>query len=365
MTKLIIQIPCYNEAETLAITLDALPRSVPGIDSIEWLVVDDGCTDGTADVARAHGVDHIVRLNGHQGLAKGFIAGLEACVAAGADIIVNTDADNQYCADDIPALIQPVLDGHADIVVGARPIREIAHFSAAKKLLQRLGSFIVRLASNTDVQDAPSGFRAMSRDAAMRLHVFGEYTYTIETIIQAGQKGMRICSVPVRTNDDLRPSRLIKSLPRYIARSVSTISRIFVTYRPLRLFLPLAGAILLAGFALGLRYLHLIYIGQGEGHVQSVILAAALLGIGTFVFLIGVVADLISTNRKLLEHIDWKLKQLHETVRRQRHRGTPQVVLDQRALAGRVSDAPVAAEDDATAGSTRPAKRRRNKTGRR
>ena len=337
VTKLIIQIPCRNEAETLGVTLADLPREVPGVDQVEWLIIDDGCTDRTVDVALEGGVDHVVRLNGHQGLARGFVAGLEACVAAGADIVVNTDADNQYCAADIPALIAPVLNGEADIVVGARPIEQTAHFSPTKKLLQKLGSAVVRIASNTDVRDAPSGFRAMSRSAAMRLHVFGDYTYTIETIIQAGQKGMRIASVPIRTNGDLRPSRLIKSIPRYIARSVTTICRIFVTYRPLRLFLPLAMAIFLAGMVLGTRYLYLRLLGQGTGHVQSVILAGTLLGTGVFVFLIGVIADLISTNRKLLEQIDWKIKQLQESVRDLRGPTEPQVVLDQRRLQERLA----------------------------
>lgn len=337
MTKLIIQIPCRNEADTLGITLAELPREIPGVDQVEWLIIDDGCTDRTVDVALESGVDHIVRLNGHQGLARGFVAGLEAGVAAGADVIVNTDADNQYCAADIPALIAPVLSGEADIVVGARPIAQTAHFSPTKKLLQKLGSAVVRIASNTDVRDAPSGFRAMSREAAMRLHVFGDYTYTIETIIQAGQKGMRIASVPIRTNEDLRPSRLISSIPRYIGRSISTICRIFVTYRPLRLFLPLAAAIFLAGMALGTRYLYLRFIGQGTGHVQSVILAGTLLGTGVFVFLIGVIADLISTNRKLLEQIDWKIKQLQENVRDLRQPHEPQVVVDQRRLMDQLS----------------------------
>ena len=336
MTKLIIQIPCFNEAETLGVTLAELPRELPGVDQVEWLIIDDGCTDDTVAVARQGGVDHVVHLNGHQGLARGFVAGLEAGIAAGADIIVNTDADNQYCAADIPALIEPVLNGEADIVVGARPINDIAHFSPLKKLLQRLGSAVVRIASNTDVRDAPSGFRAMSRQAAMRLHVFGDYTYTIETIIQAGQKGMRIVSVPIRTNGDLRPSRLIKSIPRYIARSVSTICRIFVTYRPLRLFLPLAMAIFLAGMLLGTRYLYLRLIGQGSGHIQSVILAGTLLGTGVFVFLIGVIADLISTNRKLLEQVDWKIKQLQEAVLDQQRPAEPQVVIEQRRLAERL-----------------------------
>lgn len=341
MTKLIIQIPCFNEAKTLGVTLNDLPREVAGVDQVEWLIIDDGSTDGTAEAAEAHGVDHIVRLNGHQGLARGFTAGLQACVTAGADIIVNTDADNQYCAADIPALIAPILNGGADIVVGARPIAETAHFSPTKKLLQRLGSAVVRLASNTDVRDAPSGFRAMSRETAMRLHVFGDYTYTIETIIQAGQKGMRIASVPIRTNGDLRPSRLIKSIPRYVVQSISTICRIFVTYRPLRLFFPMASAIFLIGLALGLRYLYLRFIGQGAGHIQSVILAAALLGTGTFVFLIGMVADLISTNRKLLEQVDWKLRQIEEVlVERPAAPSEPQVLRDQRMLSERLGAKP-------------------------
>ena len=312
--KLIIQIPCFNEENSLPVTLSALPRKVPGVDTVEWLIIDDGSTDRTVEEAVAHGVDHIVRLNGHQGLARAFTAGLEASLAAGADVIVNTDADNQYSADDIPALVRPILEGRAEIVIGARSIHDIKHFSPVQKLLQRLGSWVVRLASNTDVRDAPSGFRAISREAAMRLHVFGEYTYTLETIIQAGQNGLRLCSVPVRTNKDLRPSRLVRSIPRYLLRSVSTIARIFVIYRPLRLFFPIAGSIFLVGIALGVRYLYLISIGEGAGHVQSVILAATLLGIGSFVLLIGIIADLIATNRKLLEKVDWRLQRLNEIV---------------------------------------------------
>src|SRR6185369_8486669 len=209
MTKLIIQIPCYNEEATLALTLAPLPRQLPGIDCIEWLVIDDGSRDSTIEVARQCGVDHIIRLPHNQGLARAFIAGLEASLEAGADIIVNTDADNQYSADDLPKLVEPILSGKAEIVIGARPIDQIEHFSPLKKMLQRLGSSVVRLASNTDVIDAPSGFRAMTRDAAMRMNVFNNYTYTLETIIQAGQSGLRIASVPIRTNGYLRPSRLV------------------------------------------------------------------------------------------------------------------------------------------------------------
>lgn len=314
MAKVIIQIPCYNEAGAIGVTLSQLPRAIPGIDQVEWLIIDDGSTDDTVKEAVANGVDHVVRLDGHQGLARAFTAGLEACLAAGADIIVNTDADNQYVADDIPALVQPVLDGEAEMVIGSRPIRDIEHFSLVKKLLQRLGTGVVRFVSNTDVGDAPSGFRAISRAAAMRLHVFGEYTYTLETIIQAGQNGLRVISVPVRTNEDMRPSRLVRSIPRYLLRSIGTIGRIFVVYRPFRLFAIMAGLLLFAGLVVGLRYLYYIMIGEGAGHVQSVILAAAFLGIGSLVFLIGIIADLIATNRKLLEKINWQILKLHDLV---------------------------------------------------
>ncbi len=235
--KLIIQIPCYNEEATLGLTLSQLPRQIPGVEEVEWLIINDGSRDRTVEVAQAAGVDHIVDFQQNQGLAKGFMAGIDACLKAGADIIVNTDADNQYCADDIPKLIQPILDGTAEIVVGARPIQEIKDFSPVKKFLQKLGSWVVRIASNTDIPDAPSGFRAISREAAIRLNVFNEYTYTLETIIQAGQRGMAITYVPIRTNGYLRPSRLVKSIPAYIQRSIITIIRIFMTYRPLQFFL--------------------------------------------------------------------------------------------------------------------------------
>lgn len=304
--KLIIQIPCYNEESTLGITLSGLPREIPGIDVVEWLIIDDGSTDGTVEVARAHGVDHIILLPRNQGLARGFMAGLEACLQAGADIIVNTDADNQYCADDIGELIKPILSGSAEIVVGTRPIDDIEHFSLVKKCLQKLGSWAVRLASKTDIPDAPSGFRAMSREAAMRINVFDEYTYTLETIIQAGQKSMAITSVPVRTNENLRPSRLVKGIPSYIKRSVFTIIRIFMTYRSFRFF-AIPGVIsFILGIFLGMRFLFFYFIGQGSGHIQSVILAALLSGTGFFLCITGLLADLISVNRKLLEEIKWR-----------------------------------------------------------
>ncbi|MEI7981420.1 MAG: glycosyltransferase family 2 protein, partial [Bacteroidota bacterium] len=225
--KLIIQIPCYNEEKTLPIALAELPRRVEGFDSVEWLIIDDGSTDKTIEVARKNGVDHVVSLPKHQGLAKGYMAGLEACLHLDADVIVNTDADNQYFAGDIPALTSPILEGKAQIVIGARPIQKIAHFSPVKKLFQKFGSWVVRQASNTNIPDATSGFRAMNRESAMQLNVFNEYTYTLETIIQAGQKNLSIISVPIRVNDDLRPSRLLKSIPSYIKRSIVTIIRVF------------------------------------------------------------------------------------------------------------------------------------------
>ena len=275
--KLIIQIPCYNEAETLPVTLQALPRDVAGFDTVEWLVIDDGSTDKTVAVARDHGVDHIISFPGNQGLAKSFVAGLEASVRLGADVIVNTDADNQYSADDIPALVAPVLAGKAEIVVGARPIEVIESFSWAKKLLQKIGSGVVRLFSSTDIPDAPSGFRAISREAAMRLNVFSDYTYTLETIIQAGQKNMAITSVPVRVNKELRPSRLMKSISSYVVKSMVTIARIFVLYKPFRFFMSVGLIVFVAGFLVGLRFLYYYVTGDGDGHVQSLILSSILL----------------------------------------------------------------------------------------
>ncbi len=306
--KLIIQIPCYNEAGTLAVALAELPRQVPGFDTVEWLVIDDGSVDDTARVAKAHGVDHVVRHTRNQGLAKTFMTGLDACLRLGADVIVNTDADNQYHAGDIPALVAPVLARQADIVIGARPIEVIEHFSPAKKLLQRLGSWVVRFASRTDVPDAPSGFRAISRAAAQSLVVFNDYTYTLETIIQAGQKNMAITSVPVRVNADLRPSRLVKSIPSYVRRSIVTIVRIFIIYRPFRFFSTIGLLLFGIGFLIGLRFLWKFLIGEGGGHVQSLILAALLLGMGFQTLLIAFVADLLAANRKLLEDVRCRLQ---------------------------------------------------------
>lgn len=318
MTKLIIQIPCYNEQDTLAVTLSQLPRAIPGVDSVEWLVVDDGSGDGTVEVARANGVDHIIRLPRHQGLSRAFVTGLEASLKVGADIVVNTDADNQYCAEDIPKLIEPILSGDAEIVVGARPISEIKHFSPVKKLLQRTGSWLTRVVSKTNVQDAPSGFRALSREAALRIHVFNEYTYTIETIIQAGQKGMAITSVPIRTNKQLRPSRLVRSIPSYLNRQLLTMVRIFMTYRPFRFFATLGIVAFTVGFAISLRFLYFYITEGGRGHVQSLILSALLMGTGVFFGVVGLLADLIGVNRQLLEGLDWRLKKLEEKADGQR-----------------------------------------------
>ena len=306
--KLIIQIPCYNEALTLPQTLRELPRQLDGVDTVEWLIIDDGSADGTAEVARQCGAHHIVRLAGHQGLARGFATGIEACLKQGADIIVNTDADNQYCAADIPLLIGPIIRGEADIVVGARPVGEIAHFSLTKKLLQRLGSWAVRAVSGTDVPDVTSGFRALSRGAALRLNVFSNYTYTLETIIQAGRSNMVVTSVPIRTNPPLRETRLIKSIPDYIKKSVVTILRVFILYKPLRFFVYSGAAVFLAGFLLGIRFLSAYLMGHGAGHIQSLILAAVLLTIGFQLGILGLVADLISTNRRLLEDLQYRLR---------------------------------------------------------
>jgi len=310
MPKLIIQIPCYNEEETLPGTLAELPRELPGVDTVEWLVVDDGSEDRTAEVARELGVHHVVCLPRNRGLSRAFMAGIRASLEAGADIIVNTDADNQYRASDIPLLLEPILKGEAELVVGARPIGEIRHFSPLKRLLQRMGSWATRVLSGTEVSDATSGFRAISRKAAMQLHVFNEYTYTVETLIQAGQKGMAVRSVPIGVNPDQRPSRLVRSTPRYVLRQASTMLRIFVTYRPFRFFALLGTSVFLVGFILGLRFLYFYSTGAGSGHIQSVILAALLLGIGIFLFLVGLLADLIAVNRRLLEDLEARLQRM-------------------------------------------------------
>jgi glycosyltransferase involved in cell wall biosynthesis len=309
--KLIIQIPCYNEEETLGIALAALPREVEGFSSVEWLIINDGSTDNTVEEAKKHGVDHIVNFTHNRGLARGFMAGLNEALKQGADVIVNTDADNQYEATDIPKLVKPIVEGKAEYVIGERPISQTEHFTLAKKLLQKLGSWVVRKASKTDIPDAPSGFRAMSKECAQQLNVYSNYTYTLETIIQAGQKNMAITSVPVRTNEDLRPSRLLSSIPNYIKKSVITIVRIFAVYKPFQFFMLIAAVLFSLGFLLGLRYLYFYFTGDGDGHTQSVILSGILMGMGFQTGLIAFVADLLSVNRKLLEEIRLEKKQKH------------------------------------------------------
>lgn len=311
--KLIIQIPCHNEEDALPITLRELPDRVPGFDVVEVLVIDDGSDDDTVRVAREHGVDHVVVSSRRRGLAHAFTLGLQASVAAGADVIVNTDADNQYRASHIPRLVRPILQGRADMVVGERPIGQMEHFSALKKRLQRLGSWVVRKVSGTKVADTTSGFRAFSRDAAMQLHVFNEYTYTLETIIQAGLKGMAVASVEIGVNPDLRPSRLVESIPSYVRRQLLTIVRIFVVYKPFATFAGIGGVTFSIGFLIGLRFLFFFATGDGAGHVQSLILAALLLGSGFALIVTGFVTDLVASNRKLLERLDWELQRLrHE-----------------------------------------------------
>jgi len=313
--KLIIQIPCLNEAATLGTAVATLPRRVEGFEKVEWLVVDDGSTDGTAELARELGVDHVIRHPVNRGLATAFMTGIDAALQHGADVIVNTDADNQYEASDIPLLVRPILEHRADMVIGARPIAQTEHFSWIKKKLQHLGSWAVRIASRTDVTDAPSGFRAMTRETAMRLNVFNAYTYTLETIIQAGLSNLTVLSVPVRTNPDLRPSRLVKSIPNYVRRSLLTILRVFVIYRPLTLFMWASAMLILIGFALGSRYLVFLATGDGSGHVQSLILAALCIMLGGLSFMIGLLTDLIATNRKLMEQIDFRLQRIEHSGR--------------------------------------------------
>jgi glycosyltransferase involved in cell wall biosynthesis len=306
--KLIIQIACFNEEETLPETLKALPSQLDGIDEVEVLIIDDGSTDETVQVARKHGVDHIISFKKNQGLARSFMAGVHACLKYGADIIVNTDADNQYHAGDIPKLIRPILSGQADLVIGTRPISRLRHFSFTKKVMQKVGSWLVRKVSHTAVQDAPSGFRAISRNAALKLNVFNNFTYTHETIIQVGLKNMAIACVPVTVNPTSRPSRLFKSIPVYIIRSMIAILRMMVVYRPFRFFLTLGLIFFLGGLVFGIRYLYFVLMGEGTGHVQSVIFSGVMVGISFQMILVAFVADLLGVNRKLLEEIQYRLR---------------------------------------------------------
>jgi glycosyltransferase involved in cell wall biosynthesis len=299
--KLFIQIPCFNEEESLPVTLHDLPRHVQGFDEVKWLVIDDGSTDRTIEVARAHGVDHVVRLTNNKGLASAFQAGLDASLKLGADVIVNTDADNQYNAGDIPKLVAPILEGRADLVVGDREVQTIEHFSGIKKVLQRLGSWVVRRASNTSVPDTTSGFRAYNREAALQVQVVSRFTYTLETVIQAGKMLVAIDHVPIRTNPKLRESRLFRSISSYVRTQAAAIFRVYTTYEPLRVFLIAASIVGLIAFVVWGRFLILFIQGEGEGHIQSVVLGSMLFVVAVQLAALGVIGDLLANNRVLIQ----------------------------------------------------------------
>lgn len=299
--KLIIQIPCFNEAEQLPRTLADLPREVAGFDAVEWLIVDDGSTDATIEVAQAHGIDHVVRLTNNKGLAAGFQAGLDACLKLGADVIVNTDADNQYHGGDVATLVRPIVDGHADMVVGDREVTNIEHFSWLKKSLQRLGSWVVRQASSTSVPDTTSGFRAYNREAAIQILVVSKFTYTLETIIQAGKLLVAIDHVPIRTNPKTRESRLFPSMWAYVRRNAISIFRIYAQYEPLRVFWSLAAVMGLAALALWIRFVVSYAEGSGRGHVQSLILGAVLFIAAVVLWALGVIGDLLAAQRVMTQ----------------------------------------------------------------
>jgi len=310
MTKLIIQIPCLNEAATLPATLAALPKQIPGIDTIEILIIDDGSTDGTADVARANGVHHIVRFKRHMGLAAGFVAGLDESVRQGADLILNTDADNQYDAKDIPRLVAPLLAGRADIVVGDRQVGGLENFSWIKRRLQVAGSWVIGQASGLHTPDATSGLRALTREAALRTFVLSGYSYTLETLIQAGAARMVVEFVKININPQTRPSRLMKSISEYIRKSTVTILRAYTMYRPLRVFSGLGTTLIVLGIVPGVRFLYLYSSGQRIGHIQSLILAAILIIVGFQVLMIGLLSDLLSLNRRMSEEALYRVRRL-------------------------------------------------------
>ncbi|WP_242325295.1 glycosyltransferase family 2 protein [Faecalibaculum rodentium] len=308
--KLIIQIPCYNEAETLEVALNDLPKHIDGIDEIEYLIINDGSHDNTVEVAKNWGVDYVVNFKNNKGLARGFMAGLDAALRNGADIIVNTDADNQYCGQDIEKIVRPILDGEAGMVIGERPIDQTEHFSPLKKKLQHLGSWVVRKASLTDVPDAPSGFRAYSRHTAMRLNVVNDYTYTLETIVQAGRRKMAVTSVPIRTNPELRPSRLFHSMFGYVKKSMLTISRALMQYKPLYCFTILGSILSLIGAAVLIRFLVFYFQGMGSGHIQSLVIACMLITIGVVGFFFGLLGDTVAANRKILEELQFEVRKM-------------------------------------------------------
>ncbi len=306
--KLIIQIPCLNEEATLPRTVRDLPGNIQGIDKIESLVIDDGSTDRTIETAKELGVDHIVKINKNKGLARAFTTGLDASIKLGADIIVNTDGDNQYRGKDIPELIKPILKGKADIVVGDRQIDRIEHFSFMKKILQRLGSWVVRRVSETNIKDTTSGFRAYSRDAALRMNIVSPYTYTLESIIQAGKKHLSITDVPVKTNKPMRKSRLFKSIPSYIQRQVVTIIRMYTMFQPLRVFFYTGFTLFSLGSIGVLRFLYYYFTSGGAGHIQSLVLSSVFIILGFILLMIGLVADIISFNRRLIEDTLYKVR---------------------------------------------------------
>ena len=310
LMKLIIQIPCFNEETTLPQTVKDLPKEIEGIDQIEYLIINDGSIDNTVQVAHEIGVHHIVNFPNNRGLARGFMAGIDACLKLGADIIVNTDGDNQYRGEYIEKLIQPIISGEADVVVGDRQVEQIHHFSFIKKKLQKLGSGVVRMASGCKIIDTTSGFRAYSRDAAMRLNVVSEYSYTLETLIDAGRKKMAIQCVPGEVNEPTRESRLFKSAMSYINKSASTIIRTYAMYKPLKVFLSLSLVSLTIGFIIGLRFLYFFYLGQGAGHIQSLILAAILIIVSFQLAIFGMLADAISANRMINDELLYRLKRL-------------------------------------------------------
>lgn len=316
--KLIVQIPCYNEEKTLPVTLRDIPRRFKGIRHVQVLVIDDGSSDRTVDTARKHGAHHVVRLINHKGLAEAFSTGLDACLRLGADIIVNTDADNQYVAEDIQKLINPILAGEADMVIGDRRTDTIEHFSFIKKRLQKLGSWTVRQLSGTEIPDATSGFRALSREAAMRINIVSHFTYTLETVIQAGKKNIALTHVPVRTNPQTRPSRLFTNIHSYLKRSIATIVRIYTLYEPFKIFLSLGCAIFGLGVLIGLRFLYFYFAQHSAGHIQSLILAAVLMIVGFQVIMIGLLSDIIAANRRLIEEVLYRIKKMEYRMGRKR-----------------------------------------------